>query len=104
MTRKRVRDSLSRTLTTPCSYCAGRGVVKSPRTVLYEMYREIRRVAKRANGTKPRIICTVSSTVADLLYEEDSEYLDELEKSLSVTVVINTDLSLHQEACLVAIE
>src|SRR3989338_2830401 len=44
MTRKRVRDSLGRTLCQPCTYCEGRGSIKSPTTVCYEIFREIQRI------------------------------------------------------------
>ncbi len=96
MTRKRVRDSLSRTLTSTCSYCDGRGVVKSHRTVLYEVYREIRRIAGRT-GAGSEIACAVSSAVADLIFDEDSDYLDDLEMELDIKISITTDFHLHQE-------
>ncbi|MBI5815089.1 MAG: Rne/Rng family ribonuclease [Nitrospinae bacterium] len=97
MTRKRVRDSLSRTLTTVCPYCDGRGVVKSTLTVLYELYREIRRVASHAPGGEKKIICEVSPGVAELLFEEESAHLDHMEEELDVEIVINPDAKLHQE-------
>ncbi|MBF0171249.1 MAG: Rne/Rng family ribonuclease [Nitrospinae bacterium] len=96
MTRKRVRDSLSRTLTTPCPYCEGRGVVKSPHTVLYEVYREIRRVAGSV-GRERLVVCNVAPAVADLMFDDESDYLDEMERRLDIKIAINTDYSLHQE-------
>jgi ribonuclease G len=40
MTRKRVRENLGRSLCEPCSYCEGRGFIKSTTTVCYEIFRE----------------------------------------------------------------
>ncbi len=45
MTRKRVRESVTRMMNEPCSYCDGKGHVKSRITVAYEIFREIRREA-----------------------------------------------------------
>ena len=46
MTRKRVRDSIQRTLCTACPYCEGRGQVKSAISVSYEAMREVRRMRR----------------------------------------------------------
>ena len=97
MTRKRVRDSLARTLTTTCPYCDGRGVVKSNLTVLYEVYREIRRVASHSSNGEKKIVCEVSPGVAELIFEEESAHLDHMENELGVEIVINQDVKLHQE-------
>ena len=96
MTRKRVRDSLSRSLTDTCPHCDGRGVIKSATTVLYELYREIRRVAS-AEGEGKTIACSVSPEVADLVFDEESAYLEELERELLVNIAINTDETLRVE-------
>ena len=39
MTRKRIRESLGRTLCEPCFYCDGKGYLKSKTTICYEIYR-----------------------------------------------------------------
>ena len=43
MTRKRVRESIGRTLCEPCPYCEGKGYVKGALTVIYEILRELQR-------------------------------------------------------------
>lgn len=97
MTRKRARESLMRTLTTTCPYCDGRGVVKSSLTKLYEVYRDIRRVAARRQKDERLITITVPPGVADLMFEEESSYLDKLEKELKIKIAINPDENLSQE-------
>lgn len=96
MTRKRVRESLLQTLTTMCPYCEGRGVIKSSATVLYELYREIRRVARDLDSSRT-MVCVVSPGVADLLFHEESYYLERLEQDLDMKLEIETDSMLHQE-------
>jgi len=51
MTRKRVKQSLERTLCAPCQYCQG-GLIKSPQTVAYELLEEARTLGKAMNGDK----------------------------------------------------
>ena len=45
ITRKRVKQSLERTLCSPCPYCEGAGYVKSVQTVISEMLVEAQKVA-----------------------------------------------------------
>jgi ribonuclease G len=96
MTRKRTRESLAHTLCEPCSYCEGKGLIKSASTVCYEMFREIDRLA-----TKPlpgrKLIVTVHPSVAELLFNEEAASLEHLEKSLGKRIVIKPDASVHQE-------
>ncbi|MEK7237915.1 MAG: Rne/Rng family ribonuclease, partial [Nitrospirota bacterium] len=77
MTRKRVRESLGRTLCAPCPYCEGKGFVKSATTVCYEIFRELKKMgAVRKNG---KVMITANPLVTDLLYEEERERLEEIE-------------------------
>ncbi|MFQ5894212.1 MAG: ribonuclease E/G [Nitrospinota bacterium] len=96
MTRKRVRESLTRTLTQACPYCEGRAVTKSPTSVTYEVLREIRRVWAR-NPDTPKALATVHPQVADLLLDEEAPYVEALERELGLKVVIKADPELHQE-------
>jgi ribonuclease G len=45
ITRKRVKQSLERTLGQSCTYCTGTGFIKSPVTVCNEIYVEMRKMA-----------------------------------------------------------
>ena len=46
ITRKRVKQSLERTLSVPCPTCQATGMVKSPTTVCNEIYIELRKMRK----------------------------------------------------------
>jgi ribonuclease G len=95
MSRKRTREDLLRALCEPCSYCEGRSYLKSPTTICYEIFREIRRAA--ASSTSSKIMVTVNSSVANLLYDEERQGIDELENRYKKKIIIKADPNLHQE-------
>lgn len=94
MTRKRVRESLGRVLCEPCSYCEGKGFVKSPRSLCYEIFRRITKLA-RHGGEK--VIVTAHPSVAELLSDEERTGLEEIENKYGLKVIIKEDGKLHQE-------
>jgi ribonuclease G len=95
ITRKRVKQSLERTLCTPCSYCEGAGYVKSPQTVVSEILVEAQKIA-RAVDTKD-VMLRVSPEVAKLLKSNQNTYLQEIEEILGKPVIVKSDPLLHQE-------
>ncbi|MDA8091106.1 MAG: Rne/Rng family ribonuclease [Nitrospiraceae bacterium] len=94
MTRKRVRESLVRTLLEPCPYCEGRGTVKSVITLCYEIFRKTERLAK--HGLK-RIVITAHPQVAEILLDEERQRLEEIENAYGMKVTINENPALHRE-------
>jgi ribonuclease G len=95
ITRKRVKQSLERTLCTPCPYCEGAGYVKSPQTVVSEILQEAHKIARSVEGKD--VMLRVSPEVAKLLKSNQNSYLQELEEILGRTVIVKTDAQLHQE-------
>jgi ribonuclease G len=95
ITRKRVKQSLERTLCTPCPYCEGAGYVKSPQTVVSEILQEAHKIARSVEGTD--VLLRVAPEVAKLLKSNQNTYLQELEEILGRTVIVKTDAQLHQE-------
>jgi len=95
ITRKRVKQSLERTLCSPCPYCEGAGYVKSVQTVVGEILQEAQRIAKAVEGKD----CTlrVHPEVAKLLKSSDNHYLEELEETLRRPVIVISDPMLNQE-------
>ena len=95
MSRERTREDILRILCEPCPYCEGRGYTKSPTTICYEIFREIRRI-----GSSPRdkkIIIGVHPTVANLLYDEERHGVEELEREYHKKIIIKADSNLHIE-------
>ncbi len=94
MTRKRVRESLGRTLCESCPYCEGKGFVKSPKTLCYEIFRKIMRLAKHGSE---RIIVTAHPSVAELLTDEERGGIEDIENKYNVKITIRESRSFHQE-------
>jgi ribonuclease G len=95
ITRKRVKQSLERTLCTPCPYCEGAGYVKSPQTVVTEILQEAQKLAKVVEGKD--VMLRVGPEVARLLKSNQNTYLQEIEEILGRTVIVKSDNQLHQE-------
>ncbi len=97
MTRKRVKQSLERTLCAPCSYCQGAGLVKSPQTVCYEILEQARRLSKENAGEGSRqAMLRVNPEIARALRESERDVLNEIEDYLG-GVDISSDPRVHQE-------
>ncbi len=78
MTRKRSCECLLEMMCEPCFYCSGKGVLKSRRTVCYEIFREISR--KSANIKGSGVTLKVHPRIADMLFKEENNTIEQLEK------------------------
>ncbi len=96
MTRKRVKESLIKTICDTCPYCQGRGLVKPPRTVCYDIFREIRKV-KAFNPSKNLFLVEVNPKVAKHMIEEEHECIEELERRLNIKIRVQEVPNYHQE-------
>ncbi|HVS02138.1 MAG TPA: Rne/Rng family ribonuclease [Thermoanaerobaculia bacterium] len=95
ITRKRSRPSLERQLTQACPYCEGRGRIKSWPTIALALRRE---VLRHAGGSVAReLLLRLHPEVARALQQEERPVLDELERRLGVTLVLQGDPLLHPE-------
>jgi ribonuclease G len=97
MTRKRVKQSLERTLCSPCAYCQGAGLVKSPQTICYEILEEARRLSRGLDddGVKQTTL-RINPEVARALRSTERDVLVEIEDYLGA-VDITSDSQIHQE-------
>lgn len=95
MTRKRVRESLERILCEPCQYCDGKGYVKSPTTICFEIFTELRRIALAKK--KCKIMITANPQVADLIYDDEREGIEEIERENGFKIIVKADRNFHQE-------
>ncbi|MBF0330136.1 MAG: Rne/Rng family ribonuclease [Nitrospirae bacterium] len=94
MTRKRVRESLGRVLCDQCPYCEGKGFIKSPQTIAFEIFRKIKKM-NLPSGSKA--IIKASPTVAELLSDEERQTLEEIENTCKIKLIIKEEQGLHQE-------
>ena len=104
MTRKRVRESLVQTLCDPCLYCHGNGYIKSSTTVCYEIIREIQRISSKNTLNRKSISVTVHPAIYDQLFEEESDFLEEMEKQSNIEISFQVDPKHHQEKFTLTIE
>jgi ribonuclease G len=94
MTRKRVRQSLERSLTQACPYCGGSGRIKSNTTVALEIWRELMKLRDIHDGQD--VIVRLNPVVYSTLHAGDPIF-DEVERSLAIHLVFKPDESLHHE-------
>lgn len=97
MTRKRVKEGISRQLCEPCPYCEGQGWMKSTTTLCYDVLREIQREAAHDLGCGGDIVVEVHPDVAHGLCEEERSGLEELESRLGRKILVKANDRVHRE-------
>ena len=95
MTRKRTRESLAHMLCEPCPTCEGKGIVKTDRSVAYDIFREILREARQFNPREFRVIA--SPKVIELLLDEESQHLAGLSEFIGKPVSLQSENAMGQE-------
>ena len=95
MTRKRTRESIEHLLCEPCPTCGGRGTVKTPVTVCYEIFREIVREARQFDSQK--LLVLASQEVVDLILDEESASIAELEEFIGKPIRFQVESQYTQE-------
>ena len=95
MTRKRTRESLEHILCESCATCDGRGYIKTATTVCYEIFREILREARQFDARE--LLVLASLDVTDLLLDEESDSLAELQEFIGVPIRFQAESLYTQE-------
>ena len=95
MTRKRTRESLAHMLCEPCAVCEGKGIVKTPRSVAYDIFREILREARQFNPREFRVVA--SPKVIELFLDEESQHLAGLSEFIGKPVSLQSEAAMGQE-------
>jgi ribonuclease G len=95
MTRKRTRESLAHMLCEPCPSCEGKGIVKTARSVAYDILREILREARQFHPKEFRVVA--SPKVIDLLLDEESQHLAGLSEFIGKPVSLRGEAAMGQE-------
>jgi ribonuclease G len=95
MTRKRTRESLAHMLCEPCPTCDGKGIVKTPRSVAYDILREILREARQFTPREFRVVA--SPKVIELLLDEESQHLAGLSEFIGKPVSLQSEAGMAQE-------
>jgi ribonuclease G len=95
ITRKRVKQSLERTIGSPCPYCTGTGFVKSVGTICNEIYVEMRKISRHLEHSD--VLLRVNPEVAKVLKSNNGRALNEMEELTKRTIIVKSDPALHQE-------
>jgi ribonuclease G len=95
MTRKRTRESLAHVLCETCPTCGGRGEVKTPHTVCYEILRELLRESRQFSAREFRILAT--QDVIDLFLDDESQSLAQLSAFIERPVSLQAEVGYTQE-------
>ena len=96
MTRKRVKQSLERTLCMPDPVTEGTGMIKSPITIANEIYVEMRKMHRHLD--KGDVMLRVHPEVVKTLKANGGKRLQELEELTRKTILVKSDPSLSPEA------
>lgn len=95
MTRKRTRESIEHILCQPCPTCEGRGTIKTPDTVCYEIFREILREARQFDTEK--LLVLASAEVIETLVDEESASFAELEAFIGKPITLQVESMYSRE-------
>ncbi|MGA7683416.1 MAG: Rne/Rng family ribonuclease [Terriglobales bacterium] len=95
ITRKRVKQSLERTIGSPCPYCQATGFVKAVNTVCNEIYVEMRKISQHLEHSD--VMLRVNPEVAKALKATNARLLNEMEELTKKTIIVKSDPALHQE-------
>jgi ribonuclease G len=95
MTRKRNREDISRAMCEPCIYCDGEGLLKSRRTICYEIFRRISRNARKMPGARVTVI--VNPKVAAMMLKDEAATIEHLEGEVHKRLAIVPTQDFHLE-------
>ncbi|HEU5457332.1 MAG TPA: Rne/Rng family ribonuclease, partial [Terracidiphilus sp.] len=95
ITRKRVKQSLERTLSVPCPVCQATGMVKSPATVCNEIYIELRKMRKHFENAD--VLLRVHPETVKVLKSNNARWLTEFEELVDRNILVKSDATLHPE-------
>ena len=95
ITRKRVKQSLERTLSVPCPICQATGMVKSPTTVCNEIFIELRKMRKHFESGD--ILLRVHPETVKVLKANNARWLTDFEELTGKNILVKSDATLHPE-------
>jgi Rne/Rng family ribonuclease len=95
ITRKRVKQSLERTLSVPCPTCQATGMVKSAATVCNEIYTELRKMRKHFEGAD--VMIRVNPETVKILKSSNARWLSDFEDLVGKNILVKSDPTLHPE-------
>ena len=95
ITRKRVKQSLERTLSVPCPTCQATGMVKSAATVCNEIWVEMRKMRRHFENAD--VMLRAHPETVKVLKSGSGRWLNELEELVGKNILVKSDPALHPE-------
>jgi ribonuclease G len=95
ITRQRTKKSLERILCRTCPYCSGAGKIKAPDTVMFEIHRELQKLAPSLDGK--RLIIRANPEVAQSLEHDRTVLTAGMPRLAGLDIAIRSDSTLHHE-------
>lgn len=96
LTRKRTHESLLRELCEPCSECNGRGMIKTPETLAYEIGRDLQREAQNFRPQEGFLVIA-SKDVVNWLMDEAPSLFSEWESLLQLSIKVKLEPQYTRE-------
>ena len=95
ITRKRVKQSLERTLSVPCPICQATGMVKSSATVCNEIFVELRKMRRHFESSD--VLLRVNPETVKALKANNARWLTDFEELTGKNILVKSDATLHPE-------
>lgn len=95
MTRQRTRKSLESVVYQACSYCHGKGLVKSPATMAIFALRKISKMLQK--GRRRTLLVFAHPDVTFCLVNQNKQSTHFLERKFRTRILIKADPKLHME-------
>lgn len=92
LTRKRLRNSLSKILGETCPFCEGKGFVLSRKTICLSIYRELLKAITKP--TAQRILIKVGREIGDLFFGEEKRIIEAIKKKTKKDILIEVSKEL----------
>ena len=80
----------------PCSYCEGRGTLKSKRTICFEIFRDLEREAG-SSMEGANIFVRVNPQIDHVLKDEEQQSVVDMEKRINRPIIIIAKEEFHLE-------
>ncbi len=95
MTRKRVRKSLTKSVTQPCPYCKREGYILSVETMIIKIFRTFEEICREENAKN--VALRVHPRLAAKINEEKQKEIDNLQERFNAVLKIIPSNDLHFE-------
>ena len=95
ISRERVREDILRTMSDVCPDCDGRGYTKSALTVIYDIFRDLRRIGR--DSASQQVVIGAHPQIVDMLRENEQDSLEQIEREGNLHIIVKADPLLHLE-------